>query len=300
MTRSSVELYIQNIADVLMSELEHILPAHWDVPAHLKESMMYSLMAGGKRLRPVLVLAATEAFGVDRKAALPVAAAVEMVHTYSLIHDDLPAMDNDDYRRGRLTNHKVYGEAMAILAGDALLTHAYYSIIQSGRKYGIPADRLLDIVEDLSEYAGARGMVGGQVADMEGEQGMTSMSQLEYIHLHKTGDLMIFSLVAGGRIAGANEEQLDALRIFGRDLGLAFQIQDDILDLIGDEQKLGKKTQSDVAQQKVTYPYFIGMEESIAEVKRLTQSAKDALIQGKIPEPERLFEIADYLMKRDH
>ena len=283
-----------------MSELEHILPAHWDIPTHLKESMMYSLMAGGKRLRPVLVIAATEAFGVERDAALPVAAAVEMVHTYSLIHDDLPAMDNDDYRRGRLTNHKVYGEAMAILAGDALLTHAFYSIVQSGRKYGIRADRLLDIVEDLSEYAGARGMVGGQVADMEGEQGMTSMSQLEYIHLHKTGDLMIFSLVAGGRIAGASEEQLHALRIFGRDLGLAFQIQDDILDLIGDEQKLGKKTQSDVAQQKVTYPYFIGMEESIAEVNRLTQSAKDALIQGNIPEPERLFEIADYLMKRDH
>ncbi|WIV21550.1 polyprenyl synthetase family protein [Paenibacillus polygoni] len=283
-----------------MNELEQVIPADWDVPTHLKESMMYSLMAGGKRLRPVLVLAATEAFGVDRKAALPVAAAVEMVHTYSLIHDDLPAMDNDDYRRGRLTNHKVYGEAMAILAGDALLTHAFYSIIQSGRKYGIPADRLLDIVEDLSEYAGARGMVGGQVADMEGEQGMTSMSQLEYIHLHKTGDLMIFSLVAGGRIAGANEEQLDALRIFGRDLGLAFQIQDDILDLIGDEQKLGKKTQSDVAQQKVTYPYFIGMEESVAEVKRLTESAKDALIQGGIPDPTRLFEIADYLMKRDH
>ncbi|GIP41758.1 farnesyl-diphosphate synthase [Paenibacillus sp. J45TS6] len=300
MTRPSLELYIQNIADILMNELEHVIPADWDVPTHLKESMMYSLMAGGKRLRPVLVLAATEAFGVDRKAALPVAAAVEMVHTYSLIHDDLPAMDNDDYRRGRLTNHKVYGEAMAILAGDALLTHAFYSIIQSGRKYGIPADRLLDIVEDLSEYAGARGMVGGQVADMEGEQGMTSMSQLEYIHLHKTGDLMIFSLVAGGRIAGANEEQLQALRIFGRDLGLAFQIQDDILDLIGDEQKLGKKTQSDVAQQKVTYPYFIGMEESAAEVKRLTQSAKDALIQGGIPDPARLFEIADYLMKRDH
>nr|WP_211745565.1 farnesyl diphosphate synthase [Paenibacillus sp. Marseille-Q4541] len=284
----------------MASELGNILPEHWDVPSHLKESMMYSLMAGGKRLRPLLVIAGTEAFGVERSAALPVAAAVEMVHTYSLIHDDLPAMDNDDYRRGRLTNHKVYGEAMAILAGDALLTHAFYSIIQSGRKYGIPADRLLDIVEDLSEYAGARGMVGGQVADMEGEQGMTSMSQLEYIHLHKTGDLMIFSLVAGGRIAGANEEQLEALRIFGRDLGLAFQIQDDILDLVGDEQKLGKKTQSDVAQQKVTYPYFIGMDESIAEVERLTKSAKNALIQGNIPEPERLFEIADYLMKRDH
>lgn len=298
--RPSIEQYIHEIADVIANELRQSFPDEWDVPVHLQESMMYSLMAGGKRLRPVLVIAAAEAFDVQRQVALPVAAAVEMVHTYSLIHDDLPAMDNDDYRRGRLTNHKVYGEAMAILAGDALLTHAFYSIIQTGRKHDVPADRLLDIVEDLSKFAGASGMVGGQVADMEGEQGMTSMSQLEYIHLHKTGDLMIFSLLAGGRIAGASKEQLDALHVFGRDLGLAFQIQDDILDLVGDEQKLGKKTQSDVEQQKVTYPYFIGLEESKAEVERLTASAKSALIQGNIPKPERLIEVADYLMKRDH
>lgn len=300
MTKMSVEMYIQDIVDLMAVELRDIFPEHWDIPNHLKESMQYSLMAGGKRLRPVLVIAASEAFGVERKAALPVAAAVEMIHTYSLIHDDLPAMDNDDYRRGRLTNHKVYGDATAILAGDALLTHAFYSVVQSARKHGIPADRVLTIVEELSEYAGARGMVGGQVADMEGEQGMTSLSQLEYIHLHKTGDLMIFSLLAGGRIAGADDKQLEALRSFGRDLGLAFQIQDDILDLIGDEQKLGKKTQSDVAQQKVTYPYFIGMEDSLAEVERLTTSAKEALLNSQIPNPSRLLAIADFLMKRDH
>ncbi|SFS59976.1 geranylgeranyl diphosphate synthase, type II [Paenibacillus sp. 453mf] len=300
MTRPSIELYIQDVVDLMARELRTVFPEAWDIPEHLKESMQYSLMAGGKRLRPALVIAACEAFGVEREAALPVAASVEMIHTYSLIHDDLPAMDNDDYRRGRLTNHKVYGEAMAILAGDALLTHAFYSVIQTARRFNIPSDRVLTIVEELSLHAGARGMVGGQVADMEGEQGMTSLSQLEYIHLHKTGDLIIFSLMAGGRIGGADDVQLEALRSFGRNLGLAFQIQDDILDLIGDEQKLGKKTQSDVNQQKVTYPFFIGMDQSLAEVERLTASAKEALITGRIPDPSRLLELADYLMKRDH
>lgn len=300
MTRPSIELYIQDVVDLMARELRTVFPEAWDIPEHLKESMQYSLMAGGKRLRPALVIAACEAFGVEREAALPVAASVEMIHTYSLIHDDLPAMDNDDYRRGRLTNHKVYGEAMAILAGDALLTHAFYSVIQTARRFNIPSDRVLTIVEELSLHAGARGMVGGQVADMEGEQGMTSLSQLEYIHLHKTGDLIIFSLMAGGRIGGADDVQLEALRSFGRNLGLAFQIQDDILDLIGDEQKLGKKTQSDVNQQKVTYPFFIGMDQSLAEVERLTASAKEALITGRIPDPSRLLELADYLMNRDH
>nr|WP_145404310.1 farnesyl diphosphate synthase [Paenibacillus xylanexedens] len=298
--RVSFDEYLLEITGEVTEALQHIVPEHWDVPRSLTEAMQYSLMAGGKRLRPLLVVAAAEAFGAERKAAMPAACAVEMVHTYSLIHDDLPAMDNDDYRRGKLTNHKVFGEATAILAGDALLTHAFYSIVQAGRQSGVRADALLSIVEDLAELAGARGMVGGQVADMEGEQGMTDLSQLQYIHLHKTGDLIVFSLLAGARIGGATEGQLEALRVFGRDLGLAFQIQDDILDLTGDEQKMGKKTQSDVHQQKVTYPYFIGMEASIAEVKSLTQSAKDALERAELPDASRLMEIADYLMSRDH
>ncbi len=277
-----------------------MLPRDWDVPASLKESMNYSLMAGGKRLRPLLTIAACEAGGGDREAALPVACAVEMVHTYSLIHDDLPAMDNDDFRRGKPTNHKVYGEAGAILAGDALLTHAFYSIVQTSRRYGIPAERVLSIVEDLAEYSGPRGMVGGQVADMEGEQGITSLEQLEYIHLHKTSDLIMFSLVAGGRVAGVTDAQLNALQTYGHHIGLAFQIQDDVLDITGDEAKLGKKTQSDVKQQKVTYPYFIGLEASIAEVKRLTAEAKAVIAEGGFSNPQRLLEIADFLMVRDH
>lgn len=180
--RLPLEDYIAAMSDSLSQELENILPAAWTVPENLQQAMKYSLMAGGKRLRPLLVIAACEALGGRREAALPVAAAIEMVHTYSLIHDDLPAMDNDDYRRGKLTNHKVFGEATAILAGDALLTHAFYSVVQASRKFGVPADSVLSIVEDLAEMAGPRGMVGGQIADMEGEQGLTDLAQLKYIH----------------------------------------------------------------------------------------------------------------------
>nr|WP_322925060.1 farnesyl diphosphate synthase [Paenibacillus sp. SGZ-1014] len=280
-------------------QLRSFLPSGWDVPDTLQQSMLYSLMAGGKRLRPVFVIAAAEALGGSREAALPVACAIEMVHTYSLIHDDLPAMDDDDYRRGKLTNHKVYGEALAILAGDALLTHAFYAVTGC-TALGVQPEAALAIVRDLAEYAGPRGMVGGQVADMEGEQGMTELEQLRYIHLHKTADLFMFSLTAGARTAGATEQQLDALRRFGSDIGLAFQIQDDILDVIGDEAKLGKKTQSDSKLQKVTYPYFIGLDASRQEVERLTASAKTALQAANLQDASRLEEIADYLVQRDH
>nr|WP_040674476.1 farnesyl diphosphate synthase [Paenibacillus terrigena] len=278
------------------------IPLDWEMPASLRESMRYSLLAGGKRIRPILVLAAAEAVGGAElvPSAMPVACAIEMIHTYSLIHDDLPAMDNDDYRRGKLTNHKVHGEAMAILGGDALLTHAFHQVVQASRKHQVPTDQVLAIIEELSVLAGARGMVGGQAADMIGEQGITSLEQLQYIHLHKTGDLIVFSLRAGGRVAGASEEQLTALETFGRQIGLAFQIQDDVLDLIGDEQKLGKKTQSDVAQSKVTYPYFIGVEASQVEIERLTREAKEAIEGVNLASPQRLIELADYLMKRDH
>ncbi|WP_235206848.1 polyprenyl synthetase family protein [Paenibacillus tyrfis] len=288
------------MASLIERELQLSIPSPWAIPAPLRESMMYSLMAGGKRLRPILVLAAAESLGGSPEAAVPAALAVEMIHTYSLIHDDLPAMDNDDFRRGKPTNHKVYGEAMAILAGDALLTHAFYSVVQSAKKHNIPADRVVDIVEELSRLSGAPGMVGGQAADMLGEQGVTKLEELEYIHLHKTSDLIVFSLKAGGRIAGATETQLAALERFGTCIGLAFQIQDDVLDLIGDESKLGKPVQSDVKQQKVTYPYFIGIEASIAKAGELTREAKQAILTADFPRPERLLELADYLMKRDH
>ncbi|SDD44520.1 geranylgeranyl diphosphate synthase, type II [Paenibacillus sp. UNCCL117] len=296
----SISDYIKEQAALIERELERSVPSEWSMPAALREAMLYSLMAGGKRLRPILVLAAAEALGGRGEDALPVALAVEMIHTYSLIHDDLPAMDNDDFRRGKPTNHKVFGEAMAILAGDALLTHAFYTVVQAARKRGVPGDTIADIVEELARLSGAPGMVGGQAADMQGEQGVTKLEELEYIHLHKTSDLIVFSLKAGGRIAGADSAQLAALERFGTCIGLAFQIQDDILDLVGDEVKLGKPVQSDVKQQKVTYPYFIGMDASQAKVEELTREARQAVIGAGFPAPERLLELADYLMKRDH
>jgi geranylgeranyl diphosphate synthase type II len=284
----------------LVDSLSASVPYSWNIPTSLRESMEYSLLAGGKRLRPLLVIAAAEAVGGQREAAMPIAQAVEMIHTYSLIHDDLPAMDNDDFRRGKPTNHKVFGEAMAILAGDGLLTHAFHQVVQASRQHNVPAEATLDIIEELSKYAGPSGMVGGQVADMQGEQGSTKLETLQYIHQHKTGDLIVFSLKAGGRVSGASEAQLAALAKFGQCIGLAFQIRDDILDLVGDEGKLGKKVQSDVKQEKVTYPYFIGLEASQAELERLTLAAKEAVSDGSIPFPERLLQIADFLTHRDH
>jgi geranylgeranyl diphosphate synthase type II len=292
--------YIAEEAAKIEEALSKALPAAWEIPSGLRESVNYSLMAGGKRLRPILVLAAAEALGGSVTAALPVACAIEMIHTYSLIHDDLPAMDNDDYRRGKLTNHKVFGEAMAILSGDALLTHAFHAVTQAHKEHGISAEQVLGIIEELSVLAGASGMVGGQVADMQGEQGLTRLEELEYIHNRKTSDLIVFSLRAGGRIAGANEGQLSALTRFGQCIGLAFQIQDDILDVIGDEQKLGKPIKSDEKQQKVTYPYFIGLDASEEKVKQLTEEGKRALKEADLPQPKRLLQLADYLMSRDH
>ncbi|MFS0722750.1 polyprenyl synthetase family protein [Paenibacillus sp. 1P07SE] len=295
--------YIAEQAQAVEQALSVIIPADWDIPKPLRESMMYSITAGGKRLRPILVLAAAHAAsGIEEaeRAAMPVACAIELIHTYSLVHDDLPAMDDDDYRRGKPTNHKVYGEAMAVLAGDALLTHAFHSVTRATEHELVTVEAALAITRDLAYYAGAAGMVGGQAADILGEQGVTALSDLEYIHLHKTSDLIAFSLLAGGRVGGAETQQLEALEAFGRKLGLAFQIQDDILDLVGDEQKLGKKTNSDVAQKKVTYPYLLGLDKSKELVEQLTSEAKQSLEIAKLPEPARLEEIADYLMQRDH
>ncbi|MBJ6364231.1 polyprenyl synthetase family protein [Paenibacillus sp. GCM10012307] len=300
--RSDFQQYLKEQAQHVEEMLRHIIPEEWDFPAKLREAVHYSLEAGGKRIRPVMVLAAAESIADDQgavDAAYPVAAAIELIHTYSLVHDDLPAMDDDDYRRGKPTNHKVYGEAVAILAGDAMLTHAFYCVSLAAKQKRVSAETALAIVEELSILAGAAGMVGGQAADVLGEQGITSLTELNYIHLHKTSDLIVFSLKAGGRIAGAQPYQLEALAGFGQRIGLAFQIQDDILDLIGDEQKLGKKTNSDVNQNKVTYPYLIGLEESKAEVARLTNEAKALLLSANLANPKRLLELADYLVKRD-
>ncbi|GIP15250.1 farnesyl-diphosphate synthase [Paenibacillus montaniterrae] len=299
----SIHNHIQLVAGEITEELKRSLAQFDGAPSKLIEAMEYSLTAGGKRLRPYLVLAAAYAVNADeamvRKAIAP-ACAVEFIHTYSLIHDDLPAMDNDDLRRGKPTNHKVFGDAMAILAGDALLTAAFGFITALVKQGQVDAAVGIEIIDELSRYAGALGMVGGQVADMQGEQGITSIEQLEYIHQHKTSDLVVFSVKAGARIAGASEYQLQQLEQYGRNIGMAFQIQDDILDIIGDEQKLGKPVHSDINEQKVTYPFLIGLEESKELVAKLTEEAKAAVMDADLAYTDQLLELADYLVHREY
>ncbi|MEK4249692.1 polyprenyl synthetase family protein [Paenibacillus sp. FSL W7-1287] len=298
----SINEHVQQVAAEITEELKRSLSSYDGAPSKLIESMEYSLTAGGKRLRPYLVMAAAYAVHADEttvEKAIAPACAVEYIHTYSLIHDDLPAMDNDDLRRGKPTNHKVFGEAMAILAGDALLTGAFGIITSLAKEGKLDPLVAVEIIDDLSRYAGALGMVGGQVADMEAEQGITSIEQLEYIHEHKTSDLVVFSVLAGARIAGANAHQLQQLELYGRNIGMAFQIQDDVLDLVGDEQKLGKRVQSDVAGEKVTFPFLLGLEESKALVVKLTEEAKAAVLAADLAFPDQLLELADYLVNRE-
>jgi geranylgeranyl diphosphate synthase type II len=301
-TSEELQTYLYDRRRLVESALRSAIPSDWRIPPQLREAVEYSLHAGGKRLRPIFVLAAAESVARDPvtvERAMPFAMAVEMIHTYSLIHDDLPAMDNDDLRRGRPTNHKVYGEAMAILAGDGLLTQAFHTASRSA-ELGVPADRVLAVIAELSRFAGLPGMVGGQADDMLGEQGITTLEQLENIHLRKTSDLIVFSLRAGGHAAESEDSQLQALGLFGRNVGLAFQIQDDILDLSGDESKLGKPVNSDEKEAKVTYPYLIGLDESRKRVARLTDEAKEAVAGAGLGDPQRLLQIADYMAGRDH
>ena len=225
----------------------------------LAASMEYSLTAGGKRLRPILLMAAADAVGAKGTDFIQVACGIEMIHTYSLIHDDLPAMDNDDYRRGKLTNHKVYGEAMAILAGDALLTQAFEVIL---RQPHVPAELLLQVVKEMSIAAGPNGMVGGQVIDMLSEGKRISMEELQKMHMGKTGALFRAAIRSGAIMAQAGEEQLEALTTYAECFGLAFQITDDILDVVGDETVIGKPVGSDERNDKSTYVTLTSLEEA--------------------------------------
>ncbi|MBO8170371.1 MAG: polyprenyl synthetase family protein [Bacillaceae bacterium] len=268
-----------------------------DVPEPLRESVRYSLFAGGKRLRPVLLLATMEALNGNSDSGLPAACAVEMIHTYSLIHDDLPAMDDDDYRRGKPSNHKVFGDAMAILAGDALLTHAFETIshlVDTGHD----ADKVVRLTRELAHFAGIRGMVGGQAADLLGENQQLTLEELQYIHQHKTADMIVFCVRAGAILADASPSQINALTRYGRHIGLAFQIQDDILDVIGDEQKLGKAVGSDEAKNKSTYPALIGLDSSRQKLNDMIKDAKQALAEAGV-EKTVLAQIADFVISRD-
>ncbi|WP_342043135.1 polyprenyl synthetase family protein [Bacillus sp. OTU2372] len=269
-----------------------------DAPSVIKDSMIYSLEAGGKRIRPLLLFATLDAFGIDPKKGIPAAAAIEMIHTYSLIHDDLPSMDNDDLRRGKPTNHKVFGDAIAILAGDALLTYSFEVINMLSDDFAPPSVKTRLVIE-MAKAAGAEGMVGGQVADMEGENKVLSLEELEYIHIHKTGKLLRFSVVAGAIMARSNESLLQNLSSFAHHLGLAFQIQDDILDLVGNQQIIGKPVGSDTVNHKSTYPQLLSLEGARAALQKQIMLSKEYL---KKTDLNTIFlnEITDLVASRDH
>ncbi|MBN1827867.1 MAG: polyprenyl synthetase family protein [Deltaproteobacteria bacterium] len=241
------------------------------------ESMRYSLFAGGKRLRPILCLAAVDALGGDRESVMDAACALEMIHTYSLIHDDLPAMDDDDFRRGRPTNHKIFGEGIAILAGDALLTEAFDLLAGSPLKGQLTAQRLLRVIQEIAAAAGVNGMVGGQAADLESEGKPVDRQVLQYIHNHKTEKMITVSLRSGAIAAGADDGSLVAITEYGRRIGLAFQIADDILDIVGDQEALGKDVGSDEAKKKATYPALYGIDASRREANRLVEESLKTL-----------------------
>ncbi|WP_338082922.1 polyprenyl synthetase family protein [Fictibacillus nanhaiensis] len=267
-----------------------------NAPATLKESMLYSISAGGKRLRPILALAVVESFQKDPQTVLDAACAIEFVHTYSLIHDDLPSMDNDDYRRGKPTSHKVFGEAQAILAGDALLTESIALITDN--KY-LDADQKVRLLSVLSRAAGAEGMVGGQVEDLEGENKDLSFKDLESIHEKKTGKMLECSVLSGGIAAGASEEELLSLQLYAQHIGIAFQIQDDILDITGSQAQLGKPIGSDEANHKTTYPKLLGLEGAQKEMENHIEISLEHL--GKINRNTGILaSIADYIIKRNH
>jgi geranylgeranyl diphosphate synthase type II len=295
--RMELKTYLAERVALVDQALNACLPEATTLPARLHEAMRYSIFAGGKRIRPVLALAACEAVGGALEPALPVACSLEMIHTYSLIHDDLPAMDDDDLRRGRPTNHKVYGEATAILTGDALLTQAFILLSSPETRRDLPADTLCRIIHILSRCSGSMGMVGGQVVDMESEGQTVEFPVLEYIHTHKTGALMLASIQCGGLVGGADEAAMAALTGYAGAAGLAFQIADDILDVVGEAATLGKGVGGDQARGKATYPALLGLTAARERAWELKERAIASLAPlGVAAEPLR--EIARYIVDR--
>jgi geranylgeranyl diphosphate synthase type II len=270
-------------------------------PERLHESMRYSLLAGGKRIRPCLAIAACEMVGGKQEVVMPTACALEMIHTMSLIHDDLPMMDNDDFRRGVPTNHKVYGEEMAILAGDALLSHAFEYIARETK--GVEAEKILRVIADVGKCVGSEGLVGGQVVDIESEglamEGKpVSLETLKYIHAHKTGALLETAVVSGAILGGGTEEDIERLGKYAYDIGLAFQVVDDILDCTATSEELGKTAGKDVAVGKATYPSLLGLEESQRIADELIKSAKEQLSVYDQKKAAPLIGLADYIKNR--
>lgn len=267
-----------------------------NIEPKLKESMLYSVQAGGKRIRPMLVFATLQALNTDPMLGVKTATALEMIHTYSLIHDDLPAMDNDDYRRGKWTNHKVYGDATAILAGDALLTLAFSVLAEDAN---LTFETRIALISELSFSSGAEGMVGGQQADMEAENNQVTLEELASIHARKTGELLIFAVTSAAKIAEATPEQTKRLRIFAENIGVGFQISDDILDVIGDEMKMGKKTGGDAFLNKSTYPGLLTLDGAKRALNEHVSIAKLAL-SGHGFDDIILLKLADLIAFREN
>jgi geranylgeranyl diphosphate synthase type II len=284
----------KQIVDKALDSL--VLPAK-TFPPSVFEAMRYSLFAGGKRVRPILAIAAAEAIGARTAGLLPIGSALELIHTYSLIHDDLPAMDDDDFRRGRPTCHKAYGEAIAILAGDGLLNMAFEALSDRRRLKSVTPTRLLTIIKEISTASGVSGMVGGQVVDMESEGKDIDFATLEYIHTHKTGALIRASVRVGALYAKAGKRQLRALTRYGELVGLAFQIADDILDITGKQEVIGKDVGSDIRKGKKTFPGLYGLEESRRRAVEVVDGAIRALEDfDKKADPLR--ELARYIVNR--
>jgi geranylgeranyl diphosphate synthase type II len=283
--------------------LEKLLASTPELPESLRKAMRYSLFAGGKRLRPTLVLAAAECCGLAPRKALKTAAALEMIHTYSLIHDDLPAMDDDDLRRGKPTNHKVFGEAMAILAGDGLLTKAFEAAAENAADLKLNGRAAAELIRLIAFGAGGEGMVGGQVADLAAEgaskklSGKSAARLLESVHRRKTGALIVASLDAGALLAGAAKVQREALCAFGESIGLAFQIADDVLDVVGDKKKMGKLG-SDRDNDKLTYASLYGVDGARAKARAAVEMAH-AQLEPFGARAKVLHELADYIISRD-
>ena len=285
--------YLQSRRALVDATLDEHLPPADTPPALIHEAMRYAVLGGGKRIRPIVAIAAAEACGAEIEKLLVPIAALELIHTYSLVHDDLPAMDDDDLRRGRKTTHVVYGEAIGILTGDALLTEAFAWLARPV----VDAERQLRAIREVAAAVDSRGMIGGQVADMEGTSVEGTIEQLEFIHRNKTGKLLTASVVLGGLLAGAADDVIDALRRYGDAVGLAFQIVDDLLDVEESAATLGKTAGKDAAQQKLTYPALVGPEGARAQVEALLAVAIENA--GMIPGPVNyLAEIARFICER--
>lgn len=290
--------------DVLKGKINYIetllneyMPKEEGYQQTVIQAMNYSLKAGGKRLRPILTLESCKIVGGKEEDAIPFAVAIEMIHTYSLIHDDLPALDNDDLRRGKPTNHKVFGEAMATLAGDALLNYAFEIMLSSSIDKK-DSNKYLKAINEVAKHAGIYGMIGGQVVDVESENKIIDKDKLDFIHLNKTAAMIIGCMRVGAIIGGASEEELEKVTKYGKNIGLSFQIVDDILDITGDEAKLGKPIGSDIENSKSTYPSLLGLEKSRQIARQLIDEGKSS-IDDLSSEIDFLNQLGDYIISRD-